>query len=808
MAQPKPTKTNSITRLFTAAGRQEAWSFLWSHRYSFAISLAVTLIGLAIFYAMVWRGGRPGSGFLDSGLIFLENVEARSLDARFAIRGSVQPTPEVVIVAIDQKTIDSLGWPFPRSNYGRMLNTLTRDGAKVVGFDVAFPFPDRTSTNIFSTLEEEYQRIRGGEAKDAFWQRMQELREESDSDGKFADAMLEANNVVLGHVFLNNPAEIEHLDQQRIQEYAEVLVFQAYPQLRWTVNTKDEDKTSGFDPSDAIRNYVAVEPNLRAFADVARSYGAFNFEADSDGTYRQAPLIFEYIDPALPPGENVAFYPSLDVEVARFYLGAELDDTKVFFNQNGLDQIELGERRIFPDVHGKVLINFAGPAQTYPYVSFSDVANGLTPEGMFRDRIVLVGATAVAIGDIRPTPFEKGFYPGVEIHANVLDNILHDSFLKRGFEEQMVDLLVLLFCGLVMGFLFVVTRPVVSAELFFLALTMVLGFVYYGFVVEGRWLWLVLPVTTLAFNYLGIASYRVLFEEKEKRKVRGAFGQYVAPGFINQLLKEPGKLQLGGEEVELTIMFSDIRGFTSISEGLTPTELTELLNEYLTAMTEVVFKNRGTLDKYIGDAVMAFWGRPFLGMHNHAELACQAALEMSDKLKELNRGWEERGRPPIKIGIGLNTGPVMVGNMGSARRFNYTVMGDHVNLGSRLEGLTKEYGAQIILSEFTYAQVKSQFVTRELDLIRVKGKNKPVAIYQLLGAVSEQERYQDLLTDFSAALTAYKRGNWDTAHEMFEAIAEKHPSDGPTKLFLNRCQHFRREAPEGVWEGVYTMTTK
>jgi len=799
-------RINSITRLFTAAGRQEARTFLRARRYSFAISMTVTLVGLLIFVAMAGRSSSSEKNFLDSALVFADNVEARSLDARFTIRGPVPPTPEVVIVAIDQKTIDTLGWPFPRSNYGRMLNTLTRDGARVVGFDVAFPFPDRTSSNIFSTLEEEYQRIRGVAAKDAFWQRMQELRKESDSDGKFAQAIKEAGNVVLGHVFFTSRSEIAHMDPEQIAAYDEVLAFDAYPQVRpQPTDLKYEFRLDA-------PEVIAVEPNLRVFAEAAFKdggicYGAFNFEADSDGTYRRAPLIFHYNDPTRPSVEE-GFYPSLDVQIARMYLGAGPDDTKLLFNPNGPDVIELGTKRIVPDVSGKVLINFAGPMQTYPYVSFSDVANAETPEGMFRDKIVLVGATAVAIGDIRPTPFEKGFYPGVEIHANVLDNILHDNFLKRGFNEEMTDLLVLLFCGMVMGLLFVVTRPVVSAGLYIGALAAVLGFVYYNFAAEGRWLWLVLPVTTLSFNYLGIASYRVLFEEKEKRKVRGAFGQYVAPGFINQILKEPGRLQLGGEEAELTIMFSDIRGFTSISEKLTPTELTELLNEYLTAMTEIVFTTRGTLDKYIGDAVMAFWGRPFLDLHNHAELACRAALQMSDKLRELNRGWEERGRPPMKIGIGLNTGPVMVGNMGSARRFNYTVMGDHVNLGSRLEGLTKEYGTQIILSEFTHAQVKGRFVERELDLIRVKGKSKPVAIYQLLGPASEQERYQDLLTDFSQALTVYKQGNWDAAHQMFEAIAEKHPSDGPTQLFLERCRHFRREAPEGVWEGVYTMTTK
>jgi adenylate cyclase len=630
---------------------------------------------------------------------------------------------------------------------------------------------------------------------------MQELRKESDSDGQFAEAIREAQNVVLGHVFFRSRREVEHMDPEQVAAYDEILAFEAYPQqLKRAAPVQ-------YDPGLDAPNELVVEPNLRIFAEAARSYGAFNFEADSDGTYRKAPLVFHYKDITRPSVEE-NFYPSLDVQIARIYLEAGPDDTKLWFNQNGPELIELGPRRIVPDLSGKVLINFAGPMQTYPYVSFSDVANRETPEGMFQDKIVLVGATAVAIGDLRPTPFEKGFYPGVEIHANVLDNILHDNFLRRGFNEEMTDLLVLLFCGIVMGLLFVATRPAISAGLYAVSLAAVLGFVYHNFASEGRWLWLVLPVSTLSFNYAGIASYRVLFEEKEKRKVRGAFGQYVAPGFINQILKEPGRLQLGGEEVELTIMFSDIRSFTSISEKLTPTELTKLLNEYLTAMTEIVFQTRGTLDKYIGDAVMAFWGRPFLDLHNHAELACQAALRMSDRLKELNRGWEEQGRQPLKIGIGLNTGPVMVGNMGSARRFNYTVMGDHVNLGSRLEGLTKDYGAQIILSEFTQAHVKGKFVSRELDLIRVKGKAKPVAIYQLLGTASEQERYQDLLTDFSQALAAYKHGDWDTAHQMFEAVAERYPSDGPTKLFLSRCQRFRREAPEGVWEGVYTMTTK
>ncbi|OFW34560.1 MAG: hypothetical protein A3J28_09465 [Acidobacteria bacterium RIFCSPLOWO2_12_FULL_60_22] len=784
-----------LQRLFSASGRRELVNSIRAHRYAFGISLAVTLLGLLVYVSINF------SRSLRSSLVFLENVEARSLDARFQFRGPVQPAPEIVIVAIDQKTIDRLGWPFPRAHYGRMLRTLQSEGARVVGFDVAFPFPDRTNADVFTKLEEEYRAGHAAGSGDDFLERLRALREQSDSDAQFAKAIQEAGNVVLGHLFFTARSEVQHMDPERIKAYDEVLVFQAYPQV--LKRPSQQRYRFYLDSPDAI----AVEPNLRIFADGAKSYGAFNFEADSDGTYRRAPLIFHYNDPNRPSIEE-NFYPSLDVQVARLYLGAGPQETVAWFNPVGVEVIELGPKKIYPDVTGKVLINYAGPTQTYPYYSFADVADGLTPQGTFRDKIVFVGATAIGIGDMRPTPFMKQGYPGVEIHANVMDNLLHDKFLLRGFSEEMTDLVVLLVCGLVMGLLFVLVRPVVSTVVYGIALLGLVAFVYHAFAAQGRWLSLVLPAVTLSVNYLGVTSYRVLFEEKEKRKVRGAFGQYVAPGFIHQLLKDPGRLKLGGEEVDLTVMFSDIRGFTSISEKLTPTELTELLNEYLNAMTEIIFQNQGTLDKYIGDAVMAFWGRPFLDLHDHAACACRAALAMGDQLRELNRGWADRGRPPMRIGIGLNTGPMMVGNMGSTRRFNYTVMGDHVNLGSRLEGLNKDYGTQIILSEFTYEYVEGKFLTRELDLIRVKGKQKPVAIYELLAPASEQSRFQELLTEFQQGLAAYKAGNWNAAYEIFQTIAAKHPSDGPTKLFLARCQDFMQKAPAGKWDGVYTMTHK
>ncbi|MBI2816158.1 MAG: adenylate/guanylate cyclase domain-containing protein [Acidobacteria bacterium] len=781
---------------FSAKGMAALVTALKSHRTSVIISASVTVVSLATFvYINISKSAH-------STLVFLDNIENRSLDGRFTIRGPRRPDPNIIVIAIDQKTIDRLGWPFPRSHYARVLQTLKRDGARVVGFDVDFPLPDRyNGATLISQVEGEYRQAHGSGTKDPFVERLGSMREEADTDAQFARGLKETGNVVLGHLFFANASDVAHMDPQQIKSYNEVLAYQAFPQ------TLKRPSSTPYHFYMEAPVMGAVEPNLRIFADAARSAGSFNTEAENDGTYRRASLIFHYVDPAATV-ESDTFYPSLDIQIARLYLGAEAQETLLWFNQSGPELIELAGKKIYPDSSGRVLINFAGGTQTYPYYSFADVADGVTPQGLFKDKIAIVGATALGIGDIRPTPFAKQGYPGVEIHANVVDNILHESFLRRGFSEEITDLFVLLCCGLVMGLIFVLVRPLTSTISYAVAAIALVAFVYFNFSAYGRWLSVVLPFGTLTLNYLGVVSHRVLFEEKEKRKVRGAFSQYVAPGFISQILKDPGRLKLGGEEVELTVMFSDIRGFTSISEKLSPPALVELLNEYLTVMTDIVFQNKGTLDKYIGDAVMAFWGRPFLDQQDHAANACRAALRMISGLHELNTTWKSQGRPTLKIGVGLNTGKMMVGNMGSLRRFNYTVMGDHVNLSSRTEGLTKEYGVQILLTEYTYQHVKDQFVTRELDLIRVKGKQQPVAIYELLGEASEQARYQELLRDFTEGLTAYKAGEWETAYDIFRTLATKYPSDGPTQLLYKRSKTFLEQAPVGVWDGVYTMTTK
>jgi adenylate cyclase len=461
----------------------------------------------------------------------------------------------------------------------------------------------------------------------------------------------------------------------------------------------------------------------------------------------------------------------------------------------------------------------------------ADVVDGTVPPETFKDKIVLVGATALAIGDLRNTPFryverqverdgevvkavEDAAYMGVEIHANVLDNLLHYNEsgrgpVQRGWNEEMLDIAFLLLFGLGFGYLFARLRPLYSTLAVIAAVAGFAFLVYVTFSLWAMWLFFVLPAGTLVLNYLAVTSFRMAVEEREKRKIRKTFGQYVSPAVIALIEKNPKLLRTGGEMKELTIMFSDIRSFTTIAEGLTPDELVHLLNEYLGEMTDILFKSWGTLDKYIGDAIMAFWGSP-IPQDDHAIRGCTCALEMSARLDELNLKWEVEGKKQINIGIGLNSGPVNVGNMGSDKRYAWTVMGDEVNLSSRLEGTTKTYHVRIIVAENTYQVAREQFVFRELDRIKVKGKLKPVAIYELMAFRKDAPSYQDLLTRFAEALASYRGQRWEEAIHKFEALLERYPDDGPAHVFLKRCHDKRREAPEPVpdWDGVYEMKEK
>jgi adenylate cyclase len=307
--------------------------------------------------------------------------------------------------------------------------------------------------------------------------------------------------------------------------------------------------------------------------------------------------------------------------------------------------------------------------------------------------------------------------------------------------------------------------------------------------------------------YTAVTLYRYIVEEREKRKIRGAFSFYVTPSVVNEMLKNPEKLKLGGDKKELSVLFSDIRGFTTLAEEMEPETLVNLLNEYLTDMTNVVFEFDGLLDKYIGDAVMAVFGAP-LEQTDHPIRACRTALKMLERLSKMQQKWEAEGTPRLDIGIGINTGPMVVGNMGSERRFDYTVMGDSVNLASRLEGINKEYGTRVVISEFTYDKVKDDFFCRELDAVRVKGKVRPVKIFELLALRSEKDPRIDIIEPFAQALSHYREQEWDRAEEKFNEVLSKIPEDVAAQLYLQRIANLREEPPGPGWDGVFTMKRK
>ena len=772
----------------------------WFSRHAHGtIAFAASAIGLVLFaYSGIGENSK-------AAFVFLQDIEQRSLDLRFALRGSRTSDPRIVIVGIDEKTLEKIGsYPLPRSTYSALVRKLKQDGARVIAFDMTFPLEESSEAlKVLDTLSSNI-----GKKNPAERETIEALRQQADTDSQFVNALKDAGNVVLGQLFLDAD-RAKYVDSKKAEAYLNVIWAKAFPQV-----LKNKSGNQNFDLDKAwaqAGGAVAegVEPNLPQFAEAAASYGFFNINPDLDGTLRRALFMVRYRF-----GDEDFYFPSLDLEVLQQYEGIPDQKIAAFVSADGLDTIQFGEHRIHPRQDGTALINYTGPYHSYPQYSMTDVLDGKYPANAFRGKIVLVGGTALGIGDLRNTPFQKGAaYMGVEVHANIIDNLLHGNephrtFLIRGFRQELMDIALIILFGAGLGIWFGRCRPLVATVTALIVLSAFGAFVYFSFAYWGRWFSLVIPAATLVIAYVSSISFRVAFEEREKRKIRKSFSQYLSPGVIALIEKNPERyIRPGGEVQELTIMFSDIRDFTTLSERLTPDELVRLLNEYFDAMTDILYQNLGTLDKYIGDAIMAFWGSPY-PLKEHAYYACCCALQMVARLEQLNMDWQKRGMDSIAIGIGVNSGPVNVGNMGSEKRLSWTAMGDNVNLASRLEGMTKQYRSSIIISESTYSEIKHQFVAREIDKIRVKGKKHPVTIYQLLGMSTDQSRYDMLLNDYNAALECYRTYNWKEAAGRFGPILAANPLDGPTQVLLQRCLEFMEQPPDDDWDGVYVMKAK
>ncbi|MGB6200356.1 MAG: adenylate/guanylate cyclase domain-containing protein [Candidatus Acidiferrales bacterium] len=827
---------------------------LWRRRVPLAISMCLTIGALGIYLA-AFVGERPTPAF-----DFIHRLELDALDTRFRLRPArdTHPDPRIVIVDIDERSQELLGrWPFSRAEFARMLDALHADGAAVVSFDITFSEPDQSSAPIRALAAQvaEQEKQQGAQLDPRIQRDLDSLAHAYDTDDQFAQSIRRFGPVVLGNFFLYSEADLRGVSDQSLDRYANILADFPFPEER-----AENPKTGAGDLARLMQSYApwgltpqGTQANLEtlsaALSAAHGQTGFFNVEPDPDGVVRHALLVLPY-----GRSKDLAdwdLYASLDVQTVRLFLHIPDDQMSVDFGPAGIDAIEFGPGlATHPDPIGRLLINYQGPVRTYRYVSMADVVKNNFAPGTFKGKIVLVGASATGIGDLRSTPYGGLDYPGVEIHANVIDNILNRHALKRGPAQVAWDIALILFFGIPVGVWLAFGRPRwLWAPLLLLAL---FAFGVYDAFLHDWWLNFTMPALTLVSNVGLVALYRALVEEKEKRKVRGAFQQYLSAEVIRRLLESPELLE--PRRTDITVMFSDIRGFTTISEKLDAQELAALLNRYLTDMTRIVFDRGGTLDKYIGDAVMAFWGAP-IEQADHAVSACHAAIEMMERLAPLQRQWQAEGKPRLDIGIGLNTGAASVGNMGSTLRYGYTALGDSVNLASRLEGLNKDYGTHILVSQSTFEQATaqaaqsagSQFIFRELDLIRVKGKTQPVGLYELIGrrdasgnsaapdtaqravspdraervaSTARAERVastdsaeqiastDERLAQFARGRALYRERRWVDAREVFANIAERWPDDGPARVFRERCEDYLIEEPDPDWDGVFTMLHK
>jgi len=735
------------------------------HSIRIGISLAVLLAFLLHTLGVLHLG-------------FIDRMENLAYDIRLNVMMPNTVDPRIVIVDIDERSLLEQGrWPWSRNQLATMMNQLfDHYKVKVVGYDVVFAEKDESSG--LKTLEKIGREHFSGDKE--FNKTLDKVRPSLDFDQLFADS-IKGRPVVLGYYFRQGENEKGSVGALPAPAFA----------------AGEFDKT-GIDFVQAN----AYGANLPVLQKSAAAAGHFIPIVDQDGISRRIPMVEEY---------QGALYESLSLAVARTALNipkieAGFVNGAAGADYAGLEWLQLGKRRIPVDERVASLIPFRGRQGSFPYVSATDVLTGKADPKVLDNAIVLVGTTAPGLMDLRASPVQS-VYAGVEMHANMIAGILDQNIKDHPAYMLGAELIMLLMAGLLLALGLAILSPLWS--------TLLAGAVLTVSTLFNLFLWqeanLVLPMASMmlmvATLYLLNMSYGFFVESRGKRQLAGLFGQYVPPELVDEMAKDPDSFSLEGDSRELTVLFSDVRGFTTISEGLDPKQLTLLMNEYLTPMTHVIHRFRGTIDKYMGDAIMAFWGAP-VADPDHARHALLAALGMIDELKALQAAFEAKGWPPINIGVGLNTGMMTVGNMGSEFRMAYTVMGDAVNLGSRLESLTKQYGVHIIVSEFTKDKAPD-FIYRELDRVRVKGKDEPVAIFEPIGLPEQINAEMDSeLALYREALKLFRAQNWDLAELQFLNLHKSYPERYLYTVYTERIEYYRANPPGEDWDGVFTFKTK
>jgi adenylate cyclase len=747
---------------------------LKKHLVRFALGLAISLV----FLAHAARINDFHIGFLDQ----LDNI---LYDARLRLTMPNTVDDQVVILDIDEKSIAELGhWPWGRNVLASLIDkAFNKYGVLVVGFDVALP--ERDTSSGIGVLERLSKSELTGDA--GFQNAFRELRPKLDYDQIYADA-LKGKAVVLGYFFVNEDGAKE---------------IAALPEPVLPAGTF-RGRTIPF------VDYNGYGGNLPEFEKNAASAGHFNMVPDDDGIVRRVPMIVQF---------KGAYYESLSLAVMRTLMGFPnvipgYPEEKYAFaskNYQGLEWLELKKGnisvRIPVDKNVAALVPFRGNRGSFRYISIADIIAERVPVEALKGKVALVGTTAQGIFDLRATPVDK-VYPGVEVHANMISGMLDNELKQRPAYVVGAEFILVLITGAVMALLLPLLNPLkatlTTLLVLFLVLAINLAVWHYGNLVLPLASGLLLIVSLFALNM----SYGYFVESRSKRQFTELFGQYVPPELVDKMSENPEGYSMEGKKADLTVLFSDVRGFTTISESLEAKDLSALMNEYLTALSNVIRNdNQGTLDKYIGDAIMAFWGAP-VEQPDHAKRAVKAAMAMQEKMLDMQPGFREKYGQDVRIGIGLSSGPMQVGDMGSDVRRAYTVMGDKVNLGARLEGLTKQYGVGILVAELTKNAVLD-VVFREIDRVRVKGKDEPVVIYEPVGEEGKVGKAElDEIKLWNQVLKLYRSQDWDQAELQLFNLKKLAPDRYLYELYAERVAEYRKNPPGEGWDGVTKFETK
>lgn len=714
-------------------------------------SKLLTGAALGIFAAvLVWLLAK----YIAPNLFY--SFEARTYDWRMTTKASdrIQNDDiieDIVIIDIDGRAVSELGKysQWSRSYFPKVIDYIKNDGAAVIGLDIIFD---------------------------------KDIREPQE-DVNFINAVTQAGNV-------SNALHFAQSDSMNWR-----YVMKAEP---GNFNWKRFAYTLPDHQIKYLQNQERMDNEFIELLNAGKSVGHVNIQPDIDGIVRKI-FLFSNFNSHLYPSLAFQMYMDIyDIDSLHVETGREIQ----LFSEGNLNT------KIPIDKQFNMLVNYFGDFKTFRYISFYDVLMGKKrlPEGLFKDKIILVGTSLPGLFDLRSIPIQPA-YPGVEIHASILYTMLTQSYITKFSDFD--SLLLLAGIGMLIGIIAVLMTPMWS---FIIILFLAMIHVFTSAIVffeTNQWIEIVSPLLTMLVTFSGVYAYRYVTEEKGKKFIKNTFSHFVTKSVVDELLENPDKIKLGGERKECTVFFSDVAGFTTISENMSPEALVKLLNQYLTEMTNIIFKYDGMLDKYEGDAIMAVFGAP-ISHGDHAYKCCAAALEMQETLVQLREMWGKQGKPKLYARCGINTGQMVVGNMGSETRFDYTVMGDSVNLGARLEPANKEYGTMIMIGENTYEMAKEKIITRHLDLLRVKGKTKPVRVYELVGLIEKgiSDRKNQTIQFFEKGMEHYLTQNWETAMKYFNQALSVDHMDNPSKRYIKRCEQFLNNPPGQNWDGAYTMLTK